>query len=305
MHHCISSIITLTNMKKIFFGKALIISFICATTVSCSDNDDLNNNVGNLLPANKDSVCIFSEINNSELIFVEKGTFFMGAQAEDPNSPNFDSQACSDESSVHQVSVSSFYIMKNEVTQALWKYVMTNISSDSIKDSEYLYPVTDVSYTDVVNKFIPRLKEITNIAYRLPTEAEWEYAARGGQHNEYTRSMGQFGEYFKFAGSNNASDVASFGLNENSQIGTKIPNELGLYDMCGNVWEWCNDWYSDNYSVNHVINPQGADNGEKRVVRGGSWNLLNDSHCRISYKSAIAPEYKCEHIGFRLVVSAN
>ena len=291
-------------MKNLFFGKAFLIITICIALASCSDNDEPNLISGEQLPAGNDSISLLAEIKNSELVFVDGGSFLMGAQAENPNEPNYDSQANKDESPVHQVSVSPFYIMKNEVTQALWEYVMTNADPDSIEEEKYLYPITNVSYETIVNEFIPRLNNITGIAYRLPTEAEWEYAARGGQKDEYTHSMGQTGEYLKFAGSNNASDVASFKLSKVAQIGTKASNALGLYDMSGNICEWCYDWYSEDCSTTGAINPQGATNGTKRVVRGGSWELVNDSYCRVSYKSAVTPNHMCDHIGFRLVVSA-
>ena len=291
-------------MKKTFLRKALLISAISIAFVSCSNDDEAIEISGNKIPAGQETVDMFNEISNDELIFVEGGSFLMGAQAKDPNSPNYDLQATKGEASVHQVSVSPFYVMKNEVTKALWQYVMDNVSPDSIDDSEYLYPITGVSYEDIVKVFIPNLNKITGISYRLPTEAEWEYAARGGQKDEYTRSMGQLGEYFKFAGSNNASEVASFNLKNVAKIAQNTPNALGIYDMSGNVWEWCNDWLSEEYSENSVINPQGASSGEKRVVRGGGWDLINDSYCRVSYKSAVVPNHKCDHIGFRLVVSA-
>ena len=291
-------------MKNLFLKKVLLISAISVAIVSCSKEDDTIKISGNKIPAGQTTIDMFNEISNDELTFVEGGSFLMGAQNENSSLPNYDPQATKGEASVHQVSVSPFYIMKNEVTQALWQYVMYNVSPDSIDDSEYLYPITNVSYEDIVKEFIPRLNEITGIAYRLPTEAEWEYAARGGQKDEYTSSMGQLGEYFKFAGSNNASEVASFNLKSVAQIAQNAPNALGLYDMSGNVWEWCYDWLSEEYSENSTINPQGAPNGEKRVVRGGSWDLINDSYCRVSYKSAVVPDHKCDHIGFRLVVSA-
>ena len=291
-------------MKKLFFRKALLISSICAVVSSCANNDEPNLISGDLLPANQNSISIFDEIKNSDLVFVDGGSYLMGAQRENPKSANYDDQASNTEGAVHQVSVSSFYIMKYEVTQALWEHVMAKVSPDSIDESKFLYPISEVSYEEVVNVFIPRLNELTGIAYRLPTEAEWEYAARSGKNDEYTASMGQSGEYFKFAGSNRASDVASFNLSDMSQVGKKRANALGLYDMSGNMWEWCNDWSSENYSSNPSINPQGAKNGEKRVVRGGGWNLINEASCRISYKSAVTPDHKCDHIGFRLVVSA-
>lgn len=289
-------------MKKVFLKKVLLISAISVAFVSCSDDDDTIDVSGNKIPAGQESVDLFNDFNNDELVFVEGGSFLMGAQAEDVNSPNYDSQACTDESSVHQVSVSSFYIMKNEISQAIWDYVMFDIALDSIEASKFSYPVCNVSYDDIVNKFIPRLNKKTGIAYRLPTEAEWEYAARGGQNNEYNGSLGQIGEYFKFAGSNNADDVACYGLAEANKIASKTPNALNLYDMSGNMWEWCSDWYGA-YPSKDVINPQGASSGEKRVVRGGGWNNLNQ-YCRVSYRSAVEPNHNCDHIGFRLVVSA-
>ena len=169
------------------------------------------------------------------------------------------------------------------------------------------YPAYNISYNDIIKKFLPRLNQITGIAYRLPTEAEWEYAARGGIKDEYTYSCGEKGEYFKFAGSNTSSIVANCSgekvlKKEDILIKTKKPNALGIYDMSGNVWEWCCDWYGE-YSTNESTNPTGPANGKKRVVRGGDWS--NFSHLsRVSYRTLADPDQKCEHIGFRLVVDA-
>lgn len=218
-----------------------------------------------------------------EMVFVEGGTFKMGATSEQG------SDADSDEKPVHSVTVSNFYIGKYEVTQAQWKAVMGDNPSSFQGDN---LPVENVSWDDI-QEFIKKLNQLTGKTYRLPTEAEWEYAARGGK-----MSKG-----YKYAGSNNISDVAWYTNNSSSHthpVGQKQPNELGLYDMSGNVWEWCQDWYG-NYNSSSQTNPTGPASGSYRVLRGGSWGYIAGD-CRGSYRYRYNPSNRSYDYGFRLVL---
>ena len=174
---------------------------------------------------------------------------------------------------------------KYEVTQGLWKAVMGN--NRSYFKSGDNYPVENVSWDDC-QEFISKLNSLTGKNFRLPTEAEWEYAARGGQG-------------FKYSGSNNLDEVAWYIDNSGSKthaVGLKKPNAMGLYDMNGNVWEWCSDWYG-NYSGDAVSNPLGANSGSYRVLRGGSW-LGNGFNCRVSNRFNNSPSFRYIYLGLRL-----
>ena len=214
------------------------------------------------------------------MIYVAGGTFNMGAD---------DSDAYDSEKPVHSVTVSSFSIGKYEVTQKLWKAVMGTNPSDFKGDN---LPVENVSWNDV-QEFIRKLNAKTGKHYRLPAEAEWEYAARGGN-----RSRG-----YKYSGSDNLSSVAWYNENSGSKthpVGTKSSNELGIYDMTGNVWEWCLDWYdSSYYSSSPSTNPAGPATGSYRVFRGGSWDDFARV-CRVYSRSGSTPGGRHNFLGFRL-----
>ena len=220
-------------------------------------------------------------IGGFEMVFVEGGTFTMGATAEQ------ESDAYDFESPTHSVTLSSYYIGKYEVTQAQWRAVMG--SNPSLFAGDNL-PVEQVSWNDI-QEFITKLNQQTGKTFRLPTEAEWEYAARGGN-----KSKG-----YKYSGSNTVDDVAWYNNNSSNTthpVGQKAPNELGIYDMSGNVWEWCQDWYG-SYSSDSQTNPTGPNSGSGRVLRGSS--LLGDVvSCRISYRIFIDPDSRYIY-GFRLV----
>ncbi|MBO7279020.1 MAG: SUMF1/EgtB/PvdO family nonheme iron enzyme [Bacteroidales bacterium] len=218
-----------------------------------------------------------------EMVFVEGGTFQMGATSEQG------SDAYDDEKPVHSVTLSDFYIGKYEVTQAQWKAVMGKNPSRFQGDN---LPVENVSWNDI-QEFIKKLNRLTGKRYRLPTEAEWEYAARGGK-----KSKG-----YKYAGSNSIGEVAWYDSNsgyETHPVGQKQPNELGLYDMSGNVWEWCQDWYG-NYNSSSQTNPSGPASGSYRVLRGGSW-YRSARYCRVSDRSFNYPSNWYYFYGFRLVL---
>ena len=221
---------------------------------------------------------------NIEMVKVEAGTFMMGATSEmkDPDD---------DEKPVHQVILTNDYYMgKYEVTQALWEAVMG--SNPSIFKGDNL-PVETVSWNDC-QEFISKLNSMTGRKFRLPTEAEWEYAARGGKKS---RS-------YQYSGSSNISDVAWYDGNSGSKthpVGTKQANELGIYDMSGNVYEWCLDWYG-SYSSSSQTNPTGADSGSIRVFRGGGW-YFNARDCRSSFRNYNAPVNRGRILGLRLVLS--
>ena len=216
-----------------------------------------------------------------DMVRVEGGTFTMGATAEQEN------EADDDEKPAHEVTLDSYYIGKTEVTQALWEAVMGDNPSEFIGPNR---PVECVSWDDC-QSFIAKLNEKTGKTFRLPTEAEWEYAARGGN-----KSQG-----YKYSGSNDLDEVAWYYNNSGSQthdVATKRPNELGLYDMSGNVWEWCSDWYGDYNSASQT-NPTGPSSGTYRVLRGGSWNY-NVRLCRVSYRSYLNPANRINYCGLRL-----
>ena len=217
------------------------------------------------------------------MVFVEGGTFTMGATSEQSN------DAYDDEKPAHQVTLSSFSIGKYEVTQEQWEAVMG--SNPSMFKGAKL-PVEQVSWTDC-QEFIRKLNALTGKRFRLPTEAEWEYAARGGN-----RSRG-----YKYAGSDNLGSVAWYTDNSSSQthpVGQKSPNELGLYDMSGNVWEWCQDW-KGNYSSNAQTNPAGPSSGGVRVNRGGGWGS-GARGCRSSYRFDSLPSLPYNDLGLRLAL---
>ena len=258
-----------------------------------------------------------SQINNSDtlngidMVFVKGGTFQMGSN---------DSEAWIDEQPIHSVTVRDFYISKYEVTVAEfekfinetgyqtdaeksgWSWIWTgsewnkengvtwrcDVSGNIRPRSDYNHPVIHVSWNDAV-AYCEWLSQKTGKTYRLPTEAEWEYAARGG-----SKSRG-----YKYSGSNNIDAVAWYRDNSGDHthpVGTKSPNELGIYDMSGNVWEWCSDWYKGYPGSSGVSDLTGSD----RVLRGGSW-ISDASNCRVAYRNRNAPDYRHNSFGFRLV----
>ena len=220
-----------------------------------------------------------------DMVYVEGGTFMMGATSERG------SDAYDREKPAHQMTLSSFSIGKNEVTQEEWEAVMG--SNPSYFKGKKL-PVEKVSWDDC-QKFIRKLNQLTGKQFRLPTEAEWEYASRGG-----SKSRG-----YKYAGGNDVGSVAWYDGNSGGKthdVGQKQPNELGLYDMSGNVWEWCQDWYGD-YSSSSQTNPTGSSSGSYCVCRGGSWSDLA-RFCRVSYRDGDAPGFRIYDLGLRLALFA-
>jgi len=233
-----------------------------------------------------------------KMIAVEGGTFTMGATSEQGD------DAHKDEKPAHRVTLHNYMIGETEVTQALWKAVMRSNPSEYSGDN---LPVERVSWVEC-QTFIRKLNKITGMNFRLPTEAEWEYAARGG-----SKSKG-----YKYAGSNRLSDVGWYWQNSGDRylpgtdddydgnvvernlcryhdVAQKSPNELGLYDMSGNVWEWCQDWYGD-YSSSSQTNPTGPSVGTCRVFRGGSWgNAI--SGCRVSVRFFYTPNDYSNSLG--------
>ena len=195
-----------------------------------------------------------------------------------------------DEKPAHQVTLTNdYYIGKYEVTQSLWKAVMESNPPYFKGDN---LPV--VINWDACQEFLSKLNSITGKAFRLPTEAEWEYAARGGK-----KSQG-----YQYSGSNNISDVAWYTDNSGSEthaVGTKQANELGIYDMSGNVSEWCQDWYR-RYNRSSLVNPTGATSGSIRVFRGGDWNDAAKD-CRLSCRCDHTPGIRVISLGLRLVLS--
>ncbi len=225
------------------------------------------------------------------MVPVEGGSFTMGATAEQGNDGN------ERERPVHEVALSSYYIGQTEVTQALWQAVMG-------QNPSYFHgpqlPVERISWEDC-QLFISALNALTGRTFRLPTEAEWEFAARGG--NE---SMG-----YKYAGGNDPTSVAWYSYNDSWElrgtgyygphpVATRTPNELLLHDMSGNVHEWCQDWFGD-YTNEVAVDPTGPAMGSDRVYRGGSW-YFDEWFCRVSFRNGTAPSYRSYGIGLRLAL---
>ncbi len=233
------------------------------------------------------------------MVWVEGGRFTMGCQE------GRDGDCDDDEYPAHEVELSGYWMGKYEVTQAEWRAVMGSDPPKLWNKGCNNCPVERVSWDDV-QEFLARLNEKTGKTYRLPTEAEWEYAARGGK-----KSRG-----YRYAGSDDLDEVGwyrgnrrkgkSYGAKGTTHpVGQKKPNELGLYDMSGNVWEWCRDWYDENYyekcrAKGVVRDPQGPLKDFYRVNRGGSWDNFARS-CRASNRDRLTPGDRNRYLGFRLV----
>jgi formylglycine-generating enzyme required for sulfatase activity len=215
-----------------------------------------------------------------QMATVEGGTFTMGCT---------DNECYDWEKPSHQVTLNSYKIDVCPITQKQWVAIMGNNPSYFKGDD---LPVESVSWNDV-QEFIKKLNEATGHHYRLPTEAEWEYACRGGSQTAQ----------YKYSGSSNINEVAWYKENSGNKthpVGTKAANELGIYDMSGNVWEWCSDWY-EVYTATAQTNPTGPATGTLKVIRGGSWG--NEAQrCRASNRGTADPELGQSALGFRLVL---
>ena len=230
-----------------------------------------------------------------QMVFVEGGSFMMGATKEQEKDFYAGNPA-------HKVTLSDFYISRYQVTQAEWHAVMGSDPTDLFNKGCDQCPVEGVSWDDT-QVFLKRLNQLTGKRYCLPTEAQWEYAARGGN-----KSKG-----YTYAGSNDIDKVAWYDGNYRQSkhgaygtthpVGTKAPNELGLYDMSGNVCEWCSDWYGRDYYANSPdTNPNGPDTGSYRVLRGGSW-YYDHADSNVAFRNFYAPARETCFYGFRLACS--
>ena len=216
----------------------------------------------------------------ANMVLVDGGQFDMGATKEQGK------DAKTDESPKHKVTLRAFAIGRYEVTQEEWEAVMGYNNSDTKGPK---LPIVNVTWTEC-QQFLFKLKQITGITYRLPTEAEWEYAARGGARSNN----------YKYSGGSNLNSVGWFSGNSNAlhPVGEKLPNELGLYDMSGNAMEWCADWYT-KYKKGKFDNPEGPDKGDARVYRGGGW-MVDEGNCRVSSRNSFQPDFGYGGLGLRL-----
>jgi formylglycine-generating enzyme required for sulfatase activity len=243
-----------------------------------------------------------------EMVFVEGGTFEQGCMSKELEA----GQCQSVSQPEHTVTLKSYYIAKFEVTRELYRAVMGVDPSFGSFDYRPMFnitpkcPVQMVSWFDT-QAFMDSLFIKTGIRFRLPTEAEWEYAARGGlAQNDYL-----------FSGSNDIDEVAYFhnnfpGLKPGQvfqweqPVGGRNPNALGLYDMTCNVEEWCSDWFSEDYYSSQTTfkNPKGPSQGSEKVCRGGSWGVSNEKYLHLTYRCKASPDSKQPYIGFRLAMDA-
>lgn len=257
------------TMKKILTSVALLLALQPAFATDKNDKDAKSVNI--------------------EMVSVPGGKFDMGEDS-----------AATDRRPAHTVILKDFTIGKYEVTEAVWMAVMGS------NPSTYTYcddcPVTGVSFNDI-QKFLEKLNSMTGKHYRLPTEAEWEFAARGGvkEHMRKNNEDKMVGN--RHSGRVVLQYVAWFERNAKDHVhpvGKKDPNQLGICDMTGNVEEWCNDWYSKDYfSKRDVTNPQGANGGISKVVRGGSWRS-EANEVSVTRRAAYLPDEKSISLGFRL-----
>ena len=255
--------------------KKVLIILCCVLALQSCNKDNTKNETINGFDINwtgdlgkKEKDAVRNMIEN--MVKVETGTFYMGAQKDSVEYYCYDEEATSIEGPVHEVTVSEFYINKYEVTQLLWEAIMgetPNDENDMQWEDEFgkgdNYPAYRISY-DEIETFIGKLNEYTGLRFSLPTEAQWEYAAKGGKNTYYSL----------YAGGGNVLEVAWIDSNSDkcSEVGKKDANGLGLYDMSGNVWEMCQDWYYD-YTEEAVTDPVGEEyNQGYKVFRGGSWN---------------------------------
>ncbi len=218
-----------------------------------------------------------------EMKYISPATFQMGSN---------DNHVQDDEKPVHTVTLSEFYMGKYEVTFTEYDAFCNATGRTKPEDEGWgrgNRPVINVSWDDAT-AYCNWLSQKTGKTYRLPTEAEWEYAAKGGQN-------------YKYAGSNDLDKVAWYSANSGIKphpVGEKQPNGWGLYDMSGNVWEWCSDWYSASYSTTAQRDPTGPVSGSNRVFRGGCW-YYGARFCCTDFRYDNAPTYRDYHLGFRLV----
>lgn len=231
-------------------------------------------------PAMHSNDSLIIKESDIELIFVQGGTFVMGSNNLDEEMP------------AHNVTVHSFYLSKYEITQRIWNIVMGY--NESYHKNCDDCPVESVSWNDA-QQFISKLSKATGKRYRLPSEAEWEYAANGGIYSKH----------YVYSGSNDADEVGWHWRNSKSMthpVGQKKPNELGFYDMSGNVNEWCNDWWEYHYySHSPTKNPYGPATGTKKVVRGGCYgSTVSGIAVKDRAMYGAEPDLVGEHNGFRL-----
>lgn len=226
----------------------------------------------------------FLDSIQNNLVWVTGGRFVMG-----------DDGGEADEKPAHEVVVDGFAISKYPVTQRQWTVIMGSNPSEFTGCDQC--PIDRVSWDDA-QKFIAILNKLTGKYYSLPTEAEWEYAAKGGLE----------GKGFRYSGSDDIDQVGWYTGNSNRRphvVGEKAPNELGLYDMTGNMWEWCQDWYAKfYYELNEKYSPTGPSSGAGRVRRGGSW-FTQAINCRVTTRNNVQQDYKDDSGTFRLVQYPN
>ena len=217
------------------------------------------------------------------MITVQGGSFTMGCT-------NTDDYCRDDEKPAHNVTLRNFAIGCYPVTQAQWQAIMNRNASPKPYNGDY--PIVTITWTSI-QTFLKKLNRITKKNYRLLTEAEWEFAARGGNSSNG----------YKYSGSNELNTVGWHSSNSNFKlqpVGQKTSNEIGIYDMSGNIWEWCSDWYKSNYyAKSPSTNPSGAFSGKYRVLRGGSWNTKT-MYCRITTRNCNQPNSAFDDVGFRI-----
>lgn len=271
-----------------------VFSFISLGMLYAGCDDDGAVNVPSEPPASEPPT--YSEDFGKQIVFtvkgvkftmmlVEGGTFSMGATSE-----QIVNDTPEDEFPVHNVTLSNYYIGETEVTQELWNVVMGENPSNFKGDLQR--PVEMVSWDDC-QKFIAKLNELTGKAFRLPTEAQWEYAARGGKQTKK----------YLYSGGDDLDAIAWHYYNASETthpVKTKLYNELHLYDMSGNVWEWCADWYGA-YSADEQTDPTGPAKGEKRVVRGGAWSYMS-TYAPVAYRNYCEPGFSWYACGLRLAL---